>query len=647
MTRRGPNSPPNDPRSRSIAVRVLSCPLGFDACFMASAGPADAPPMSDRDDTPYPGDVDSDSMISERRLRVVEPAERNSAVIDDHDGDFNIQILQPLFGYVRHKFGEDTLLDIIHDCGLPVSAAERKAGWISHECFEHLLASARELVESDEEFMRACAFEMKKQYGAFLLILRCLSVRATYEFMARTHRMVFKAATLSTVAGPRNSVRVRYETERSESRLSCLSRQAGLRALPTMFLGMPPAKLVEHSCIAHGDERCEYEMSWYEPLRLSLLGAGMLAGALVALGLPESFVHPTFAYTVLPLLGGSAGAVLELRRLVNEQARFTGQTLTEMEHVVVEHAQATDELSQLRERERDWNRHVEEGVAARTRKLNAVVDRLRAVIQKRSGSFPVVQKSTSPSASHSSAFLPSRSESSGTHRIASMENAVDRVSQLVGELVNIASDNTTKRNLEAEEISVDNLVAQIRRQLKATMIGRNVRITVFQTREAPATIVTFRQILDRVIDNVLLNASRHTDRGSVVVEASGTPGSLLIKLSDTGSGLSKERLEQVFDDNEDKQGGPGGPPNDRSGLAYAARLLDHIGGRLEIMSEPGVGTTLWLYVPVAPPMSDEVEPADIPEEPDSSSSNEDSSIVGRVVRIRSKLSPAATVEPQP
>ncbi|MCA9705510.1 MAG: hypothetical protein KDK70_06675 [Myxococcales bacterium] len=580
---------------------------------------------------------------AERRLRVVESGEvdPNENAINDHEGDYNLRILQPIFGYVREKFGDETLADIIHDCGLPENTIDRQSGWISHECLEHLLASARELVDSDEEFMRAAAYDMKKHYGAFILIIRAMSVQSIYQFMVRTGHMVSSVGKFSIELGTRNSARVIYTTTRPESRLNCLARQRQFSAMPSLFVGIPPAKLVEHACVAHGDDRCEYELSWYEPLRLRLLGGGLLAGALIALGLPADVVHPMFSFTTLPLLGAAAGGLLELRRLIIEQARFTSDTLREMEKVVEEHSQATDELTMLRERESDWNRLVEDGVAMRTRKLNAVVERLKAIIRQRSGEFPVVQKSTSSSSSQSSPFLPAESDRSPVTRLESMENAVDRVSQLVGELVSIASDDNTKRSLEAEEISVDNMVAMIRRQLKATMIGRNVRITVFQTREAPATIVSFKQILDRVIDNVLLNASRHTDRGSVVVEASGTPGSLLIKLSDTGMGIPKERLEQVFDDNHDRPDGSP-TPNDRSGLAYAARLLDHIGGRLEIMSEPGVGTTLWLYIPINPPGENKSSDGDREED----APRQEESIVGRVVRIRSNLNPAAMTKPE-
>lgn len=602
--------------------------------------------MAPSDNGPGKGTGEPEALTSARwPLRVVEGPDDQppTPAFDEHKGDYNIKILQPLFGYIRNKLDADTLADIVHDCGLSSEVLERQTGWVSHERFEHFLAAAREIVGSDEEFMRACAFELRKQYGAFILILRATSPGRTYQLMAKTSHMICRVGSFSAHSKGRNSVNIVYETQRSESRLNCLSRQAQLMYFPTIYLGMAPAKLKEHSCTAHGDERCEYELSWYEPLRLRSVGAGMAVGALVAFGLPEAVAVPALSFSTLSLLGGVLGAAWEMRRLLGEQGRFADETTLQMEKVIVAHAQATDEIASLQQRERDWNRHVEEGVAARTRKLNAVVERLQAVIRQRSGQFPVVSK-TSADGTEPSRSNQLRASEAAAGRAASMENAVDRVSRLVGELVSIASDDATKRELEPEPVSVDALVAQIRRQLKATMVGRHVRITVFQTREAPPTINTVRPILERVIDNLLFNASRHTDRGSVVVEAGGIPGSLLLKLSDTGSGISKERLEQVFDNDGNASSRLS---NDRSGLAYAARLLDHIGGRLEIMSEPGVGTTLWVYIPVDPPeesASTSTPHGESPSDDDHPLVAAESSIVGRVVRIRSKLSPVA-VEP--
>ena len=62
----------------------------------------------------------------------------------------------------------------------------------------------------------------------------------------------------------------------------CLSRQAQLRAGPTLYWGVAQAALEEHSCIAHGDGCCEYTLRWYEPVRWRGPLFGAIAGLTVA-----------------------------------------------------------------------------------------------------------------------------------------------------------------------------------------------------------------------------------------------------------------------------------------------------------------------------------------------------------------------------
>jgi signal transduction histidine kinase len=144
---------------------------------------------------------------------------------------------------------------------------------------------------------------------------------------------------------------------------------------------------------------------------------------------------------------------------------------------------------------------------------------------------------------------------------------------------------------------VAELTERLRRRLRALVHGRDVRATVFGTREAPGSIDIDPLLLDRIADNLLTNAAKYTERGSIVVELDGIPGFLVIKVSDTGCGIDPDAMVRIFE--------PGGSSVDSRrgdsfgvGLSVVIQLLERIGGRLEVMSKPGDGTTFWVYLPL-------------------------------------------------
>ena len=71
--------------------------------------------------------------------------------------------------------------------------------------------------------------------------------------MAGTSHLATRISRYEVRASSRTSIRLRYVSTKTESRLMCLSRQAQLRAGPTLYWGMAPAALHESKCIAHGD----------------------------------------------------------------------------------------------------------------------------------------------------------------------------------------------------------------------------------------------------------------------------------------------------------------------------------------------------------------------------------------------------------
>ncbi len=519
--------------------------------------------------------------------------------------ELNLRVLQPLFRYVRHHHSEDTLHRIVQEAGLDAGVLRRSAPWVSLDSFEALLSGMRELVGSDSAFMRACTFDLKKVYGPMLLVIRSMTVTTGYRAMARTSHLVSRVSHYEVVESNRNSVVLRYHSKRPDSRLNCLSREAQLGSIPSLWWGIPPARVRVNKRIADGDEYCEYSVAWREPLKLRypIVGAAIGFGIGYAMGVLDPGLAPMAAILVA-LVGAGAGLVIQMRRMLLDYLGFAEETSYEVEQVVQAHARAVDEVLALHQREREWSHNIENRYHERRERLEQVVDAIEGRDEVRDDKLLNLSHDMNNPLTVLLASVGYLRESSRLEHVDDVDsmdaisNAVARLQTLLTEMSGIVRGDADVA-LATSEVDIDDLTNRVRRQLRATVMSRDIRVTVFQTREAPRMVNTDATLLERVIDNLLTNACKYTHRGSIVVEVSGIPGYMQLKISDTGRGIGEDRLEQVFisgqPDLNPLQGTSHG-----DGLSIVVRILDQLAGRLEIMSNPGEGTTLWVSIPVQP-----------------------------------------------
>jgi signal transduction histidine kinase len=517
--------------------------------------------------------------------------------------DYNLRILWTLARYVEERFGQEGLRGMASAGGLEPSAFDATNRWVAAEAFEAVIARARALMSSDEEFKAACVHRIKEAYGPLRYLLWAMSPGAVFAQASAQYGLVSRCGEFTiTPAGP-TSAHCRFTSRVPFTRLNCLIRQAQSAALPTLW-GLPSAYLAEDSCVGWGDPTCEIHYHWYTTRRwlpsvLGALVAGLLGWLLVKLGLLEA--HSAL---VLGTLGGLLGYLSEVRRTerVNERTRV--EVMGALRDLAHEESEARRELLEMHRRQKDWTRLVEEEMGARAAAIQDAVADVQELQSARASTllgFSHDLRNPLQVIHMSAEYLASnpalRSDQDALDSIGDVLKAIEQMQRMLGDLVRVSKAQRDFVHMAPQSVAIEGLTDVLRRRLRALVYGREVRATVFATREAPAAIEMDPLALDRILDNLLTNAAKYTERGSIVVEVDGTPGYLVLKVSDTGCGIPAEALDRIFE--------PGGSsPRSRRGdsfgvgLSVVVQLLDQIGGRLEIMSRPGAGTTFWVHLPL-------------------------------------------------
>jgi signal transduction histidine kinase len=106
--------------------------------------------------------------------------------------------------------------------------------------------------------------------------------------------------------------------------------------------------------------------------------------------------------------------------------------------------------------------------------------------------------------------------------------------------------------------------------------------------------------MNQVLGNLIVNALRHTPRGGTITLASDrTPEAVRLVVRDTGAGIPPEDLPYVFDRfwRGDRSRSHADGAGAGLGLAIARQLVQLHGGRIEVESQVGQGTTFTIHFP--------------------------------------------------
>nr|WP_268821566.1 ATP-binding protein [Octadecabacter dasysiphoniae] len=173
----------------------------------------------------------------------------------------------------------------------------------------------------------------------------------------------------------------------------------------------------------------------------------------------------------------------------------------------------------------------------------------------------------------------------------------------ISDVLDITRYDAGKLNTRSETVNISELLQDIIDNQGGTAAENETSLAWNWRGEAIDWVLSDHDRLQHVMMNLIGNAVKFTRRGSVhvTIENLGTPDAaeLMVKITDTGPGMSEGLAKRVFDDfvtgntSYDRDVGGTG-----LGLSIAKRFVTALGGKIGVDSSVGKGSTFWVSLPV-------------------------------------------------
>lgn len=180
---------------------------------------------------------------------------------------------------------------------------------------------------------------------------------------------------------------------------------------------------------------------------------------------------------------------------------------------------------------------------------------------------------------------------------------IDRVSRMFDNLLHQARLEAGVKNQVFTEVAPLRVVKQV--VALYAYSGRSHRLS-YEVIPEDLQMVTDRDQLDQILNNLVSNALKYTPDGSlvrIVCRRDEQPGMVRFEVVDNGPGISPEELPLVF--NRFHRVGGASSQKARGtglGLHITRMLVESLGGEAGVTSEQGVGSCFWFRLPQEPPV---------------------------------------------
>lgn len=176
-----------------------------------------------------------------------------------------------------------------------------------------------------------------------------------------------------------------------------------------------------------------------------------------------------------------------------------------------------------------------------------------------------------------------------------LARSLTSASSLLDRLLDISKLDAGVMEVHKEDFSVSKLLKEISAVHSAHALEKGLQLQVL---DIDGYLYADRGVLTEILDNIIANAVRYTDSGSVTVSAEKVGTEIQISVTDTGCGIPPEKQDLVFEEfvQLESSEGLGGESGMGLGLPIVHRLCNLHELRYDLESEVGKGTTFRIFV---------------------------------------------------
>ncbi len=181
-------------------------------------------------------------------------------------------------------------------------------------------------------------------------------------------------------------------------------------------------------------------------------------------------------------------------------------------------------------------------------------------------------------------------------RVGIVQNSGQHLLRLINEVLDFSKIEAGKIERRDAPFHLGQLLRELATAHEAAAVVKGLTFTLRLPDALPEYVTGDPQKLRQVLDNLLSNAVKFTRSGSVTLEVAAVGEHWRFAITDTGVGLTDEDRQRLFQPFEQAATRPAGEAGTGLGLVITQRLVELLGGELQVTSEAGRGSSFHFSV---------------------------------------------------